>query len=159
MKVLIIEDDNSYLKINKELAEPYCDEIVTATNGVDGLCQFKKQRFDLVITDYRMPFMDGVQLAARIREGNINWCVPIMLVSDACYSVKDASLFTYMVSKGEFEAYKSILAELRSGIRDLKILNKVKDSMLPETEWLKKVKGDNRLDVGVGRLSLGRPKK
>jgi CheY-like chemotaxis protein len=43
-------------------------EVVTATSGEEALRLFEEKPFDLLITDYRMPGIDGLALAARVRQ-------------------------------------------------------------------------------------------
>lgn len=43
-------------------------EVVTATSGADALTQLESHTFSVVVSDLRMPFMDGVLLLSRIRE-------------------------------------------------------------------------------------------
>ncbi len=41
--------------------------VVEANNGAEALGMFRQSRFDLVMTDYEMPFVKGNELASRIR--------------------------------------------------------------------------------------------
>ncbi len=45
---------------------PDCD-VVVAASGEEALCLFEKQSFDLLITDYKMPGIDGQTLAEHVR--------------------------------------------------------------------------------------------
>jgi CheY-like chemotaxis protein len=55
-------------------------EVVEASGGAQALGKLGvRLQVDAVITDYRMPRMDGVQLAARIRE--LHPAMPILLVT------------------------------------------------------------------------------
>lgn len=53
--------------------------IVTACNGDDALERFAPQKFDLVVTDYKMPRMDGLELIVNLRK--LDPEVPIVLIS------------------------------------------------------------------------------
>ena len=53
--------------------------IVTACNGDDALERFAPQKFDLVVTDYKMPRMDGLELIDNLRK--LGPDVPIVLIS------------------------------------------------------------------------------
>ncbi len=52
---------------------------MTAINGEEALELFKKNKFDLVITDVHMPKVDGIQLVNSIKDEN-PW-VPIIVIS------------------------------------------------------------------------------
>jgi CheY-like chemotaxis protein len=83
-KILIIEDEPDILEAVVHLIEnklPFC-EIEKATNGLDGFLACQKEKFDLIITDHKMPFMTGAALVVGIRskEPN-NKETPIVMLS------------------------------------------------------------------------------
>ena len=53
--------------------------MATARNGQEGLEQFRKVRPDLIVTDIRMPVLDGLQMARTIRSKDPN--IPIIIVT------------------------------------------------------------------------------
>jgi diguanylate cyclase (GGDEF)-like protein/PAS domain S-box-containing protein len=70
--VLCVEDDEVSrhmlsLVVSKEF--PHA-ALITAENGQEGLDLFRKHAPDLIITDVRMPVMDGIRMAKKIRELN-----------------------------------------------------------------------------------------
>jgi CheY-like chemotaxis protein len=67
--ILVVDDDeNVALSLQDGLATlPNCG-IVVATNGDRALQIFRRQPFDLLITDYNMPGMDGMTLAREVRQ-------------------------------------------------------------------------------------------
>lgn len=68
-KILIVDDEESILAVMKSGLEKHDRRytIYTATNGVDALKLMQKQRFRLVVTDYRMERMNGLELLKAIR--------------------------------------------------------------------------------------------
>jgi CheY-like chemotaxis protein len=52
----------------KSLLQELGYNISTATGGDEALELFSKQNFDVVVTDFKMPRMDGIELIKRIRE-------------------------------------------------------------------------------------------
>jgi DNA-binding NtrC family response regulator len=66
---LIVDDEeNVTLTLQRGLKKlPNC-EIATATGAQQALDLFAQRSFDLLITDYRMPGMDGIALAARVQK-------------------------------------------------------------------------------------------
>lgn len=66
-KILLVEDDQNLGFITKDFLELNDFDVVWAKNGMEGLEQFKKDRFDLCILDIMMPYKDGYTLAKEIR--------------------------------------------------------------------------------------------
>jgi DNA-binding NtrC family response regulator len=78
--ILIIDDDEQYPKMMaKILKQEGHHNIVTATNGAEGLDLIKMQHFDLIITDILMPTKDGIDLIADLV--NANSKVPVIAIS------------------------------------------------------------------------------
>jgi CheY-like chemotaxis protein len=50
-------------------------DIITVNSGADALAQIALRKVPLVITDYNMPGMNGLQLAAAIKETSPDTCV------------------------------------------------------------------------------------
>lgn len=78
-KILIVEDDEAIANIMKEhlIKEGY--EVSWASTGKEGLEDFKKEEFQLVMVDVMLPEMDGFTLCKNIRW--LNEEVPIIIVS------------------------------------------------------------------------------
>jgi CheY-like chemotaxis protein len=70
--ILLVDDNQDGLLVRKALLEElgYCVQI--ATTGEQGLKLFEVTNFDVVVTDYRMPGMNGAELIERIRTLNAN---------------------------------------------------------------------------------------
>lgn len=71
VKLFIVDDDSIIregLSVNIAWADCGIELAGTAGNGLQALQAFKAAAPDIVISDIRMPFMDGIQLARRIKE-------------------------------------------------------------------------------------------
>ena len=66
--VLCIDDDSTGLSLRKMMLEAEAYYVFTANNGEEGLALLNAQRIDAVILDYRMPEMNGDEVARRIRD-------------------------------------------------------------------------------------------
>jgi len=66
-KILLVDDNPDGLLVRRQLLEELGLEVETALNGEEGLRRFECERFDMVVTDYRMPRMDGIEMIRRIR--------------------------------------------------------------------------------------------
>jgi CheY-like chemotaxis protein len=65
-EILLVDDNRQGLIARKSLLQELGYNISTATNGDEALELFSKQHFDVVVTDFKMPRMDGVELIKRI---------------------------------------------------------------------------------------------
>lgn len=78
-KLLIVEDDEAIANILKEHLEKEGYEVNWSSTGKEGLEDFKKYKFTLVMVDIMLPEMDGFTLCKNIRW--INEDIPIMILS------------------------------------------------------------------------------
>ena len=77
-RILIVDDDPVILKLVAKMAAGLGYRPTIAEDGVDALYYLTKAHYDLVITDYAMPFIDGYQLADQIKENHFGTRVIIM---------------------------------------------------------------------------------
>lgn len=67
-KILLIDDNRDGLVVRRSLLEELGYRVEITANGEDALKLLTTVSFDLVVTDYKMPRMSGVELIARIRK-------------------------------------------------------------------------------------------
>lgn len=67
-KILVIEDNVNLREILKDCLEINNYKVEIARNGQEGIMLLKKQWFDLVITDFRMPKMNGIEVIRWIKQ-------------------------------------------------------------------------------------------
>jgi CheY-like chemotaxis protein len=77
-RILIVDDNPDILKLVSKMAARLGYHPTTAEDGVDALYYLTRTHFDLVLTDYDMPFIDGYQLADQIKEKHFDTRVVIM---------------------------------------------------------------------------------
>jgi len=66
-EILLVDDNRQGLIARRSLLQELGYNISTASNGDEALELFSKHNFDVVVTDFKMPRMDGVELIKRIR--------------------------------------------------------------------------------------------
>jgi DNA-binding NtrC family response regulator len=65
---IVVDDEVSVLDAVKAILETEGMEVFTTTSSLTAIEQIKKTAYDLVISDMKMPEMDGIELFARVRE-------------------------------------------------------------------------------------------
>lgn len=70
VSILYVEDDAFIRKMLVNILAGVVREIHTAENGLDGLNLYKTISPDIVITDIRMPIMDGLEMASQVKAVN-----------------------------------------------------------------------------------------
>ncbi len=68
MKILVAEDDPVSRRLLQNYLQKWGHEVVLANDGAEAWQLFEQDEFRLVISDWMMPEMDGVDLIRRIRE-------------------------------------------------------------------------------------------
>jgi DNA-binding NtrC family response regulator len=68
VNILLVDDEQDVRKSLAGFLSKLGHRVTGAANGLEGLREFHSQPFDLVITDIRMPGMDGLELLQRIKE-------------------------------------------------------------------------------------------
>lgn len=67
-RILIVDDDISYLFLLSSILESKGIETTKATNGIEAVGLLEKTNFSMMITDFNMPGMNGIELALKARE-------------------------------------------------------------------------------------------
>ena len=83
LKVLVVEDDSILLKLYKTVIASWNlpVEVITASNGIEGLIRVGKDAPDLMITDLSMPGMDGFQLIRNLASSSFREGMEIAVVT------------------------------------------------------------------------------
>ena len=70
MNVLIVEDCEVTMELITELVKQYkpAPNVITATNGKEGLTRLAENKVDLILSDVMMPEMGGIEFVAEVRK-------------------------------------------------------------------------------------------
>lgn len=101
-KILAVDDSSTIRKLVKFTLQMKKHEVVLAEDGMAALDIFNEYDFDLVITDLNMPRMDGIELIKKIRSGDKNNSIPIILLTTESEEKdkqmgRDAGVSSYMI--------------------------------------------------------------
>ncbi|MEI6217899.1 MAG: response regulator, partial [bacterium] len=112
-RILIVEDDKDGRRSVTEAVEDAGFAAVAVMNGEDAIAEFRKQAFDVVLTDLMLPGIDGMAVLTQIRK--INTHVPVLMmtaygsVSSAVQALK-AGAYDYILKPLDLEDIQSKVA-------------------------------------------------
>ncbi len=97
-KLLIVDDEPDMLKLlSMIIKEKTSYEVVTTNNPLEALEFAKKDNFDLVIADLKMPGLDGIELLDAIKRVDEN--IPVIIIT--AYGTVESA--TEAIQKGGFD--------------------------------------------------------
>ncbi len=80
MKAILFVDDHEVLaRLTCQILDMQGYRAVFACNGAEALQKFAQERFDLLVTDFRMDGMNGLELARKVRAQRPE--VPVIIVT------------------------------------------------------------------------------
>jgi len=79
--VLVVEDSQLYLRVQKELFMEAGYNVTTATNGSEALAILESEKIDIIVTDIDMPIMTGWEMIKHIKGNTQLVDIPIIAVS------------------------------------------------------------------------------
>lgn len=79
LKILYVEDEDLIRQNAVEYLSRYCHKVYEAKDGLDGFTMYQKYKPDIIISDIKMPKLNGLDFATRVRESDKN--TPIILAT------------------------------------------------------------------------------
>lgn len=88
-RVLVVDDDENSRSLIGILLEHAGYSVVQVGDGLDALEEIQKRHFDVVVTDWVMPLLNGLELIRRIQEMSPQ--MPVILVSGSLPKCTEAA--------------------------------------------------------------------
>lgn len=120
--ILVVDDEPNYLIVLSELLKEEGFEVITAQKGEDGLKIVQDTDLDLVITDMRMPGMDGLELLRAVKSYNKD--LPVIMITafgevEKAVVAMKAGAYNYLAKPFNNE---ELLLNIRKGIEHYSLL-------------------------------------
>jgi DNA-binding NtrC family response regulator len=136
--IMVVDDEESIRNLVLAFLSKLGHSCITASNGVDALDKMKGNKFDAVITDIKMPEMDGIVLTREISKQYPGLPVMVMTVYNEEYSAGTA------ISFGAREFIKKPFSLDEFAIR----LHK----MISDSEIIRRITTEKKSDENVQNL-------
>jgi CheY-like chemotaxis protein len=111
-KILVVDDEQSMTQFLGIVLRKEGFQVTTCNNGKEALERVKSEPFDVVITDIKMPGMDGIQLLTGIKKHDPSLPVVIMTAYASQQSAIDAvnmGAFQYLIKNAKNDEIKLIV--------------------------------------------------
>ena len=117
-RLLIVDDSPSVLNVLQMVFESEHYEVVTATDGTEGLAKALEVQPDLIITDSIMPGLDGFGLLRALRADPATESVPVIMLTagdphDPDHIVREPRPDVFVKKSSDFAP---LLAEVRDAL-------------------------------------------
>lgn len=147
MQILIAEDDKISRKLLTRLLKGFGHKVIQAENGLEGWSLWLEHRYPLVISDWIMPDMSGIELCQKIRSVNqTKYTYIIMLTSmtgrDNYNEAMDAGVDDFMTKPFDRDL---IYTRIRVAERILNLQQEIStlSGLLPICSYCKNIRDDN----------------
>ncbi len=87
--VLVVDDESHILHVVSLKLRNAGYEVITAQDGEEGLDVALQSRPDLLITDYQMPFMTGLELCEKLKEHAATARIPALMLTARGFNLND----------------------------------------------------------------------
>ncbi len=77
--ILLVDDDQEFRKAMKKMFERSGYSVTLAADGQEALNILSKDTFDLIISDLRMPNLNGMQLMEELKKKNVK--IPVIFIT------------------------------------------------------------------------------
>jgi two-component system NtrC family response regulator len=124
--ILVVDDEPNYLIVLSELLRDENYEVFTADSGLAGLKIAREVDLDLVISDMKMPGMDGIELLTRLKEFNRR--LPVILITayaevGKAVEAMHLGAFTYLAKPFSNEA---LVASVRKAVEHYGMVREIR---------------------------------
>lgn len=124
-KILAADDSKTFNTFTERLLEANGYEIKIAQNGKAALNLLEEYYPDLIITDYEMPIMNGIQLSKAVRNNPLTYEIPILMVSandslELIHKGFESGISDYLLKPVKASKFLLIIEDILSRRRDLK---------------------------------------
>lgn len=164
-KILIIDDNVLIRKLLKGTLNKLNYQTLEAEDGETGLAMVRKEHPDLVITDFQMPGIDGLEVLSEIQKMKVN--IPVILLTaygDVVLTIKSIQLgaFDYLEKPIDPEQLRKTIENALKSVKLSKSIEKEiqedipNESILEDNILVGKTPQMKEIFKNIGRISMNK---
>jgi two-component system alkaline phosphatase synthesis response regulator PhoP len=88
-KVLVVDDEIHIIHVVAIKLRNNGYEVISAENGAQGLEIAQAEKPDIIVTDFQMPVMTGLELVGRLRQCDQTKDIPVIMLTARGFAVED----------------------------------------------------------------------
>ncbi|MCP5048855.1 MAG: sigma-54-dependent Fis family transcriptional regulator [bacterium] len=168
MKILLVDDEELSLKaISTFLMHQLDQEVIECNNGKEALELYKSEPFPLVISDMRLPVMDGIELSHSIKALPGSQFTDVVIITgygnmDAAIRALRAGAYDFMLKPIDVEELAAIVGRVEEHLTLLKenadfklhFDEKVNQATSEVREKYKRIQNAYSKVVGIGNIGI-----
>jgi putative nucleotidyltransferase with HDIG domain len=113
-KVLVIDDEELILQLSKDILANNNYEVITISDGNEGMGLLEREKFDLLLIDIRMPGVNGLDVIRHVRANDKE--IPVIIIT--AYGTLDIAMNALRLGAHGFILKPFTPAELRSAVAE-----------------------------------------
>lgn len=113
-KILIVDNDEELVHFLTRLCVKQGYEVASCTDGLSGLEHAKSEEFDLILLDYKMPGLNGLETLAEIKRAQIRTPVIVMTAygtTETAIEAMKLGAYDYLLKPFDSEGLKRLAAD------------------------------------------------
>jgi len=128
VSILVVEDEQDMREFLKDILLEHGYAVETASNGEDALALMQERGFQIVISDIKMPVMDGLSFLDRTREGKGFSPFVILITAfgniDDTVKLMDRGAYDYIIKPFKME---QVLVAVKKAVRELDMRKRIEE--------------------------------
>jgi PAS domain S-box-containing protein len=121
-KLLLVDDEPLNLKLYDKMLKDHDFQIITAINGRDCLDKVCEHFPDLILLDWNMPVMDGIETLEILKKDETTKDIPVLMITGVMTSSEDLA-FAMSVGASDFLKKPFDKLELSARVRNILLLS------------------------------------
>ena len=88
-KVMVVDDEIHIIHVVAIKLRNNGYEVISAENGAEALELACKEKPDIIVTDFQMPIMTGLELVRKLRQNEMTKDIPVIMLTARGFAVED----------------------------------------------------------------------